>query len=138
MLCLAGTGRDLSHNPMSAPARDHRVKVKDLFWLLVLGGSSLFAYDKFKADQPDPVQAQIAAPATTQLTEPLPAEDRSWIKQRTSEPVSTQQGGFKCDGRTHCSQMNSCAEAEFFLKNCPNTQMDGNGDGEPCEQQWCN
>ncbi len=45
---------------------------------------------------------------------------------------------FKCDGRTHCSQMRSCAEATFFLQHCPNTQMDGNNDGEPCEQQWCN
>jgi cold shock CspA family protein len=45
---------------------------------------------------------------------------------------------FHCDGRTHCSQMTSCAEAEFFLNNCPNVKMDGNHDGEPCEQQWCN
>ena len=39
--------------------------------------------------------------------------------------------------RTHCSQMTSCAEATFFLRNCPNVQMDGNNDGVPCEQQWC-
>lgn len=45
---------------------------------------------------------------------------------------------FSCDGRTHCSQMRSCAEARYFLQNCPGVQMDGNGDGEPCEQQWCN
>jgi cold shock CspA family protein len=45
---------------------------------------------------------------------------------------------FKCDGRTHCSQMRSCAEARYFLQHCPNVQMDGNNDGEPCEQQWCN
>lgn len=45
---------------------------------------------------------------------------------------------FQCDGRTHCSQMTSCAEAEFFLRNCPGVEMDGNNDGEPCEQQWCN
>ncbi|MEO7068371.1 MAG: cold shock domain-containing protein [Rhodanobacter sp.] len=44
----------------------------------------------------------------------------------------------RCDGRTRCSQMTSCAEATFFVKNCPNTQMDGDGDGQPCEQQWCN
>jgi cold shock CspA family protein len=44
---------------------------------------------------------------------------------------------FRCDGRTHCSQMTSCAEAEFFLANCPGVEMDGNHDGEPCEQQWC-
>lgn len=45
---------------------------------------------------------------------------------------------FKCDGRTHCSQMTSCAEATFFLRNCPGVKMDGNNDGVPCEQQWCN
>lgn len=45
---------------------------------------------------------------------------------------------FKCDGRTTCSQMTSCAEATYFLQHCPNTKMDGNDDGEPCEQQWCN
>ncbi|WP_336041359.1 cold shock domain-containing protein [Acinetobacter dispersus] len=40
---------------------------------------------------------------------------------------------FTCDGREHCSQMTSRAEAEFFNKNCPNTKMDGDGDGIPCE-----
>jgi hypothetical protein len=44
---------------------------------------------------------------------------------------------LRCDGRTTCSQMTSCAEATFFLKNCPGTQMDGNNDGVPCELQWC-
>ena len=44
---------------------------------------------------------------------------------------------FRCDGRTHCSQMTSCAEATYFLTNCPNTKMDGNNDGIPCERQWC-
>lgn len=57
--------------------------------------------------------------------------------------IAAQQGDqiasskFRCDGRTHCSQMTSCAEATFFLRNCPNVQMDGNYDGVPCEQQWC-
>ncbi len=44
---------------------------------------------------------------------------------------------YRCDGRTHCTQMTSCAEATFFLRNCPDVQMDGNHDGVPCEQQWC-
>jgi cold shock CspA family protein len=44
---------------------------------------------------------------------------------------------FKCDGRTHCSQMTSCAEAKFFLQSCPGTKMDGDNDGIPCERQWC-
>lgn len=44
---------------------------------------------------------------------------------------------YKCDGRQYCSQMTSCAEATFFLKNCSDTKMDGNHDGVPCEKQWC-
>ena len=46
-------------------------------------------------------------------------------------------GAFKCDGRTRCSQMHSCAEAMYFLENCPGVEMDGEGDGIPCERQWC-
>lgn len=56
-------------------------------------------------------------------------------------PATTWQGSssprFQCDGRIHCSQMTSCDEAKFFLRNCPGTQMDGDGDGVPCEKQWC-
>lgn len=54
------------------------------------------------------------------------------VPQR-AEPAT----GFRCDGRTHCSQMTSCAEATWFINHCPGTQMDGNHDGVPCEQQWC-
>jgi hypothetical protein len=49
----------------------------------------------------------------------------------------TPRAAFRCDGRTHCSQMSSCAEATYFLKNCPGVKMDGNNDGVPCERQWC-
>ena len=44
---------------------------------------------------------------------------------------------YRCDGRTHCSQMRSCDEATYFLKHCPGVKMDGNRDGVPCEKQWC-
>jgi len=44
---------------------------------------------------------------------------------------------FQCDGRKHCSQMSSCSEAKQFLNNCPGMEMDGDGDGIPCEQQLC-
>jgi Excalibur calcium-binding domain len=45
--------------------------------------------------------------------------------------------GFSCDGRQYCSQMKSCAEAKYFLANCPGSKMDGDKNGVPCEQQWC-
>ncbi len=44
---------------------------------------------------------------------------------------------YRCDGRTRCTQMRSCEEASYFLKNCPSTAMDGDNDGVPCEDQWC-
>jgi micrococcal nuclease len=44
----------------------------------------------------------------------------------------------RCDGRRYCSQMSSCEEATWFLKNCQGTKMDGDNDGVPCEQQLCN
>jgi hypothetical protein len=44
---------------------------------------------------------------------------------------------FSCDGRTRCPQMHSCAEAKFFLANCPGVKMDGDHDGVPCEREWC-
>ena len=41
---------------------------------------------------------------------------------------------FSCDGRQHCSQMTSRAEAVYFINHCPNTKMDGDRDGIPCER----
>ncbi|WP_370589957.1 excalibur calcium-binding domain-containing protein [Undibacterium sp. 14-3-2] len=64
------------------------------------------------------------------------AAPKSAVDAQTSEQTTS--AVFQCDGRTLCSQMTSCAEATFFLKNCPNVKMDGNYDGVPCEQQWCN
>lgn len=56
-----------------------------------------------------------------------------------NKPVSAGSSGkqYRCDGRTYCSQMTSCDEAKFFLRNCPGTKMDGDNDGVPCERQWC-
>src|SRR3546814_4381875 len=54
-----------------------------------------------------------------------------------SRLLSAPQSRFGCQGKTRCPQMRSCAEARFYQNNCPNTQMDGDGDGIPCENQWC-
>ena len=34
---------------------------------------------------------------------------------------------FKCDGRTYCSQMTPCAEATFFIRNCPDRRWTATG-----------
>ena len=59
------------------------------------------------------------------------------VSSKTSSKEDMKDPEFRCDGRTHCSQMTSCDEATFFLRNCPNVKMDGNNDGVPCEKQWC-
>ena len=55
----------------------------------------------------------------------------------TQNPVQSP-SRYTCNGKTHCSQMTSCEEATFYQQNCPGTTMDGDGDGVPCESQWCN
>lgn len=43
---------------------------------------------------------------------------------------------FECQGKVWCSEMTSYEEAVFYLRNCPGTKMDGDGDGVPCENQF--
>lgn len=89
----------------------------------LLGTAALLAvvtagvYLHSRLSQP-PAQADAPAPfATLPAARPAPA--------------------FRCEGRTHCSQMRSCEEATWVLQHCPNTAMDGDRDGVPCESQWC-
>lgn len=70
----------------------------------------------------------------------LAAQSPQGALATTKAPASSQAvpaSVFQCDGRLHCSQMTSCAEAKLFLKHCPGVKMDGDRDGVPCEQQWC-
>jgi len=90
-----------------------------LIGLVLLVALAGYGYEKFRA-RDGRLSGRMSAPVAA-----------------GQETVEIAPGGYQCDGRTHCSQMNSCAEATFFLKNCPGTRMDGNNDGVPCEQQWC-
>ena len=74
-----------------------------------------------------------------QMTTFHPAPIPVTLSQPTAKSLmaADSSSSFKCDGRTRCGQMSSCEEATYFIQNCPNTQMDGNNDGVPCEQQWC-
>jgi hypothetical protein len=66
-------------------------------------------------------------------------ESRTGSKRRLLVPETSDAPTleFRCEGKTHCSQMSSCDEAKFYIANCPATQMDGDNDGVPCESQWC-
>lgn len=54
-------------------------------------------------------------------------------KTATFKNLDLASNHFECDGRQYCGQMNSRAEAVFFINNCPDTKMDGDQDGVPCE-----
>jgi cold shock CspA family protein len=56
------------------------------------------------------------------------------IKPAHSNSLTIKPPNFRCDGRQHCRQMTSHAEALLFIKNCPDTKMDGDNDGDPCER----
>lgn len=99
----------------AAPAR-RRVSLAGVVTAAAIAAIALYGYREF--NKAVPVESTVAPAAHAAAAPPVAA--------------------FQCDGRTMCSQMTSCAEATYFLKHCPNTKMDGNGDGEPCEQQWCN
>lgn len=66
----------------------------------------------------------------------------TFVNKAASKPaasliLSPSQSQYSCQGKTRCPQMSSCAEATFYLRHCPGTQMDGDGDGIPCEDQLC-
>ncbi len=54
-----------------------------------------------------------------------------------ARPLEAPEPEFQCDHRTFCKQMTSCDEAYYFLRNCPGNDMDGDGDGVPCEWEVC-
>jgi hypothetical protein len=98
--------------------------VQRLISIAIVLALAVYAFRKHRDDAHSEAFAPTAE--TSQLADrPRPVPD--------SVPGSR----FQCDGRTRCSQMTSCEEATFFLRNCPDVKMDGEGDGVPCESQWC-
>jgi hypothetical protein len=67
----------------------------------------------------------------------LTKASESNVQQDGAEKLIRTASTFSYDGRKYCSQMTSCAVADYFLRNCPSVKMDGNNDGVSCEQQWC-
>ena len=60
---------------------------------------------------------------------PVPPWDyRRGKKDRGSDIIMPENCGLK----RYCKEMDSCAEASFYLSKCGLTYLDGNGDGVPC------
>ncbi|WP_199708141.1 excalibur calcium-binding domain-containing protein [Teichococcus wenyumeiae] len=41
---------------------------------------------------------------------------------------------MSCGSKRYCTQMTSCAEAQFYFRQCGLSRLDGDRDGVPCEQ----
>ncbi len=102
---------------------------KIIFILIIAGG-----WYVNKNGWPDFMQRSSSPVITNASILSTPATAPASFKPRTNSSAPTP--SFRCDGRQHCSQMGSYDEALFFLRNCPNTKMDGDGDGIPCERQF--
>lgn len=108
-----------SDNRVERVSRDNN---KPGFFLILMGLLSVFyLYQTFSAN-PLPI--------------PMPEFLKELMKKNdVSDPANLSR--FSCQGKRHCSQMSSCDEAKFYLRNCPNVKIDGDRDGVPCERQLC-
>jgi cold shock CspA family protein len=113
--------------------------------LIILAGLGAYGYSRYtqrvaeeevaRPEKAVHLASPLVVPVPPETAQPSPPEDRAIpAVPRLALPASP----YSCDGRTMCSQMRSCAEATYFIRHCPNTQMDGDDDGRPCESQWCN
>ena len=100
--------------------------MRNLLSVIVVLGLVGYGYSRYQA-----AATQDSFEAEPSESEPIETDAFAEFP----EPMSTE--SFTCDGRTHCSEMSSCAEATYFIRTCPNTKMDGDNDGVPCESQWC-
>ncbi|MBT9544240.1 MAG: excalibur calcium-binding domain-containing protein [Candidatus Sericytochromatia bacterium] len=92
------------------------------------------------------VPSQLSTPSPSQPSPTIPLSTPSPTPSAKPSPTSTLpiatptplgESPYRCEGKEYCSQMTSCQEALFYLKNCPNPKTDGDNDGIPCESQWC-
>ncbi|WP_341326829.1 excalibur calcium-binding domain-containing protein [Methylotuvimicrobium sp. KM2] len=72
---------------------------------------------------------------TKRLQSVMASQCRQNLFQLSNQPEKQTQR-FQCEGKVYCSQMTLYEEAVFYLRNCPNTKLDGDGDGIPCERQF--
>ena len=129
-MVVAGERR--AAKPFLAPAV---TEMQRLVFIVIISLLGWYGYRHFQArtqalsQTTGPLEVR-PQPQPAQATEPSPP---ATARANLSSPAPQ----YKCDGRIYCSQMTSCDEATYFLRNCPGVKMDGNNDGVPCEQQWC-
>ena len=122
---VRATPRDRAEAPRGGNVFSTLIGVALVIGLAAFGWNH-FAAQRERAVVARPPQEKMSAPSTPKQI-PLAGQ---FAPAATSE-------AFKCEGKKYCSEMKSCDEANFYLRNCPGVNIDGDGDGIPCERQWC-
>lgn len=82
------------------------------------------------------VQNNLSAKNVTTNKKVKAVENKSATQQgaiKAKKSNSKSASAFSCGTKRTCGQMNSCAEARFFLNQCGVRKLDRDGDGIPCE-----
>ena len=79
------------------------------------------------------VQAQAQQEKRGLWTQANPLRPRAWRDLHMVRPQPNAQS-YTCGSKHYCRQMDSCAEAKFYLESCSVMSLDGDGDGLPCER----
>lgn len=141
---VRSNGQDRYGRTLGAVRADGR----DVNALMVSDGAA-WAYRQYLTDQ-GLLTLERQARAERRGLWALPADQVTppWAwraAQRSSAPTGTQHrttpeprradssGPFSCGAKRYCTQMASCAEARFHLRQCGLDRLDADGDGIPCE-----
>lgn len=124
--------RTVSRAPTHLPAHAPRRDIGFSKWIsaLLLIALAVFGWQKYSAQRD-----VIAGNAEAFIDSSANSQKTNSIADQFSNSASS--SSFKCEGKKFCTQMTSCEEAKFYLRNCPDVQIDGDGNGIPCEKQWC-
>ncbi|WP_257999536.1 cold shock domain-containing protein [Xanthomonas arboricola] len=143
----AGRGARRQHAAARSPLPHRSLGLGKVMLLLLVAGAGGYAYLNRDAllPAPAPTETPSAAPARAPANRTQPG--RATLQSSPARTAAAAAGTtsattaptphYSCGGRKHCSQMTSCDDATWVLRNCPDTTMDGDHDGVPCEQQWC-
>lgn len=59
--------------------------------------------------------------------------ERAATSTPAKSPALARKSSGRCGDKRFCKEMTDCAEARYFLNVCGVKQLDGDGDGRPCE-----
>ncbi|WP_342749432.1 cold shock domain-containing protein [Xanthomonas pisi] len=143
----AGRGPRRQHAATQAPSSHRLIGLGKLLLLLLVAVAGGYAYLDRDTPMPAPAPPETSSVVSARAPADRTPPDRAALQSSPAVTAPAAAGKtsatpaltphYSCGGRKHCSQMTSCDDATWVLRNCPGTKMDGDNDGVPCEDQLC-